>query len=170
MFCILFCSYPFLVGDESGIDALYGAFGIQRDKVVYGRYIWSNLVVIVCLIIGIVFSGIVSFLINEVIKVQELLYIVPIIFLISNLIIASQYPFYFKYGYAKSKIIMTSIFFILAILAFVIVYFKDFLIKPVEILFNNMYLLIFCSLLFFIILYFSSIIASIKVYKNRELN
>lgn len=169
VFGILFCSYPFLVGDESGIDALYGAFGIERKNVVYGRYIWSNLVILICLIIGIVFSVIVSILINEAIKVQELIYIIPIVFFISNFVIASQYPFYFKYGYAKSRIIMSSMFFIMAILAFSISYFKNSLMKPLEILFNNVYLLIFGSLLFFAILYLSSIATSIKLYKKREL-
>lgn len=169
-FAILYCSYPFLVGDESGIDALYGAFAIERKKVVYGRYIWSNLVILIFLIIAIILSGIVSILINEVINVEELIYLVSIVFIISNLIIAGQYPFYFKYGYGKSKIIMTSMFFIIAILGFIIVYFKDFLIKNMEFLFNNINLLIFGSLLFFTILYLSSIIVSIKVYKNRELN
>ena len=126
--------------------------------------------ILIFLIIAIILSGIVSILINEVINVEELIYLVSIVFIISNLIIAGQYPFYFKYGYGKSKIIMTSMFFIIAILGFIIVYFKDFLIKNMEFLFNNINLLIFGSLLFFTILYLSSIIVSIKVYKNRELN
>ena len=170
LFGILYSSYPFLVGDESGIDALYGAFAIERKKVVYGRYIWSNLVIIICLIISITFSVLVSILIKEAIEVDELIYIIPIMFIISNLIIAGQYPFYFKYGYAKSKIIMTSMYFIMAVLTFIMVYFKDILIKNMGFLFNNIYLLIFSSLLFFIILYISSIIASVKAYKNREFN
>ena len=33
VFAILFCSYPFLVGEDSGIDALYAAFGIDRKNV-----------------------------------------------------------------------------------------------------------------------------------------
>lgn len=169
VFAILYCSYPFLVGDESGIDALYGAFGIERNKVVYGRYLWSNFVIVICLIIAIVFSAIVSLIINQPITIKELIYIVPVVFIISNLIIIAQYPFYFKYGYAKSKIIMTTILYIMAILAFVTFYFKDFLVNNIGFFINNAHLLILILLLIVFILNFISIKASIKVYSKRDL-
>lgn len=169
VFAILYCSYPFLVGDESGIDALYGAFGIERKKVVYGRYIWSNLVIMACIFIAVIFSTIVSLLIGLPITIKELAYIIPIIFIISNLIIVAQYPFYFKYGYAKSKIIMTSILYVMAILAFILFYFKNFFIDNIEFLINNKHLLISLVLLIVLILNFASIKASTKFYRNRDL-
>lgn len=42
MFAILFSSYPFLVGEESGIDPLYKLFGIDSKDVVRGRYLLAT--------------------------------------------------------------------------------------------------------------------------------
>ena len=173
VFAILFCSYPFLVGDESGIDAFYAAFGIDRKNVVYGRYLWSNLIVLICLGIGLVFAGLVILLLNQPISIQELLYTIPLVIIISNLIIASQYPFYFKYGYAKSKLIMSIMFFSIAIFAafasFLLSFSKGFFIRHLGFFYSNVYLLIFASLLLCGLLYFISIKASIKAYQARDL-
>lgn len=173
VFAIIFCSYPFLVGEDSGIDALYAAFGIQRKNVVYGRYLWSNLVVLICLLIALVFSAIVAPFLKETITFKELLYAIPLVIIMSNLIIASQYPFYFKYGYAKSKLIMSILFFSIAIFAafasFLLSFSKGFFIRHLGFFYSNVYLLIFASLLLCGLLYFISIKASIKAYQARDL-
>ena len=172
-FAIIFSSYPFLVGDESGIDALYAAFGIQRKNVVYGRYLWSTLVVLICLAIALIFSVLVSPFFKETFNFKELFYAVPIFFIITNLVIAGHYPFYFKYGYAKSKIIMSIMFFSIAIFTVIVIFlissFQGFFIKNFGLLSSKIYLIIFLSLFFCGLLYFISMKASIKTYKTRDL-
>ena len=41
IFAIIYSSYPFLVGDEAGLDGLYKIFGIKNRDVVIGRYIFA---------------------------------------------------------------------------------------------------------------------------------
>ena len=71
VFAVLFSSYPFLVGNESGIDSLYGILGIKRENVVYGRYIWSMLINIFGIVLGIIFGSIISIFLYLLIKLER---------------------------------------------------------------------------------------------------
>lgn len=169
IFSILFCSYPFLVGEESGIDVLYTAFGIKREKVVLGRYLWSNLIIFMSLVIGSNFTVINSLLLERSTRINDLLFLILIYFILNSTIILIQYPFYFKYGYTKAKTVITSVFLILGILTFILIYFQDTLKKVIGFEFQNPYLIVVIILLLWICFYTISIKSSINIYKNRDL-
>ena len=101
MFAILFSGYPFMVGEESGIDPLYKLFSISSKDVVKGRYLLATVSVIIMLVVGVV----IAMLIGLAYPMQDLFYSLllaaPCIGLISLIIIFIEYPIYFKYGYKR---------------------------------------------------------------------
>ncbi len=78
LFAMMYSSYPFLVGDEAGIDSLYKIFGIKGDKVVKGRYAFALILFMTAIIIGLIFSIVASFFVKFDIKI-----VLPIVFLYS---------------------------------------------------------------------------------------
>lgn len=168
IFSILFSAYPFLVGDESGIDSLYRILGIDEKKVVYGRYITAIMIVLVNAILG----SILFVAISLMIKSDELLMSLSINFLttsfISIFIIILQYPSYFKYGYTKAKTMVAMPFLIMGILICIGVSFKkqfSFLLGKVS---ENPTLVIACILILFIFIFIMSMYFSKKWYVERD--
>jgi len=166
VFAVIFSTYPFLVGDEAGIDSLYGIFGIKRASVVCGRYLWSNLTGIFYLIFGTALSLILSLTIGKIEFGKEELMVIPVWYLLTNLIIAAQYPFYFRYGYAKAKLIYTTVIFALVVAGFIIGYFAD---KVISVFAGvNPYIIIGLALVLCLAFYLASIKLSKKWYGERE--
>lgn len=169
MFTILFSSYPFLVGEESGIDILYAAFGIRPEKVVLGRYIWSSIVILIGILAGSILAGITTIILKEDFHIIEhLLYIIGIFFF-SSIIILIQYPLYFKYRYKKAKTVLAIVFLIVTILIFVLGYFKDSFEQVAEFFTNNPYLILCIIVLIWICICILSIKLSINIYKKRDI-
>ena len=102
IFAVIFSSNPFLLGENSGIDALYKIFSIDSKDVVIGRYILACLLFIATSAIGLIVYTIISLVKNMSIDIDILMYI-AINFIIYSIIISTQYPIFFKYGYAKAK-------------------------------------------------------------------
>lgn len=169
IFTILFSSYPFLVGEESGIDTLYAAFGIKREKVVLGRYIWSNLLIVMGLLAGSILAGITTIMLKEDFRVLEHLFYIIGFFIFISIFILIQYPIYFKYGYKKAKTVIYSIFLLVTILIFALSYFKDSLQGVIGFGIHNPYLIIGMVALIWLFLYAISIKLSINIYKNRDI-
>ena len=167
VFAVLFSSYPFLVGNESGIDSLYGILGIKRENVVYGRYIWSMLINIFGIVLGIIFGSIISIFLKTDFIVQALV-ISPTIFFMSSIVILIQYPLFFKYGYAKAKTVMSMLIIGVAIIGLSVMYFKETLIKVIEFVVSNILISIILFILLYLAINFLSIKLSVKYYKERE--
>jgi ABC-2 type transport system permease protein len=106
MYGMIFCSYPFAVGDQNGIDALYATLPIQRKNIVAGRYLFTisfNLLAGVTAVFFSVaaesvrngaFSGLSSALISTL-----------VCFALFAGLAFTQLPLYFKLGYSKAKFI-----------------------------------------------------------------
>ncbi len=103
MFAILFSSYPFMVGEESGIDPLYKLFNIDSKDVVKGRYLLAALFVGVMVIIGAVLAIITTAIFEIEDGYQIILLTAPVGGLVTLFIIFIEYPIYFKHGYKKGK-------------------------------------------------------------------
>ena len=167
VFAVLFSSYPFLVGNESGIDSLYGILGIKRENVVYGRYIWSMLINIFGIVLGIIFGSIISIFLKTDFIVQALVISLTIFFM-SSIVILIQYPLFFKYGYAKAKTVMSMLIIGVAIIGLSVMYFKETLIKVIEFVASNILISIILFILLYLAINFLSIKLSVKYYKERE--
>lgn len=101
-FWVMYSSYPFLVGDRSGIDSLYRLAGIRAPQVVLGRYLYALLIHLggtcAALCLTLPFS-----LILPGYGAAPLLPIALGSALGGLLLSSLQFPFLFRYGYAKSK-------------------------------------------------------------------
>ena len=103
MFGALYVSYPFAVGEQNGIDALYATLSITRSTVVLGRYLFA-LTLNIC-------SGLLAYIMNFVLSVvlkrdtnhAEVLMVIVAILAVYTVVQAFQIPMYFKMGHAKAK-------------------------------------------------------------------
>lgn len=167
IFAMLFSSYPFLIGENSGIDGLYRIFGINSKDVVIGRFTLAGLIYIATSIIGIIYYMLLT-LVSDLVFTKEIFLFILTNFLVYGLITSIQYPIFFKYGYTKAKTFAFLPIFIIGILGML----GGFLIEDLDSVFNfidshiELFLGIFILVVIIVILL--SIILSIKFYKRRD--
>lgn len=164
IFAILYSSYPFLVGEDAGIDALYRIFGIKSKNVVLGRYIFS-----VFLYIGFAFFGLlvalVLFLLGNKINAYEVLGSYGIYTIIYLLIVNFQYPFFFKLGYQKARLVaMVGIFLFGGIAGALFAGFSELILSVSQ----NPIILIIAGLVMIAIIFAISINFSIRFYRKKD--
>ncbi len=112
-FVVIFASYPFAVGEQNGIDALYCTLSVSREHVVGGRYLY-----VLCLdVLGAAaaFALVVAIralgpLTGDLLSIDplniggQLIALVTVVFALS-IVQAFQLPAYFKLGYSKAKLL-----------------------------------------------------------------
>lgn len=167
IFSIVYSSYPFLIGEEAGIDSLYRIFGIKSEKVVLGRYVFALVLFIFALLISMVFSIIFSFFV-ETADIREFLATSLAYLLVYLVFISFKYPLYFKFGYRKSKSISALTFAFIGLLSFLVMALKDSLNELFIFMENNIFMTLLISLLLVLLIVFISISLSQKFYKNRD--
>ena len=167
IFSIVYSSYPFLIGEEAGIDSLYRIFGIKSEKVVLGRYVFALVLFIFALLISMVFSIIFSFFV-ETADIREFLATSLAYLLIYLVFISFKYPLYFKFGYKKAKSISALTFVLIGLLSFLVMALKDSLNKFFILMENNIFMTLLISLILVLVIVFISIKSSQKFYKNRD--
>lgn len=167
LFAMIYSSYPFLVGDEAGLDGLYKIFGIKNRDVVIGRYIFAIILFLFAVIIGLIFT-ILSLFLSKDLEMGNILPIYASYFLVYIIMICIQYPIFFKYGYTKGRTIYLIPVLIIGILGFLGSYFDETAKKVLLAIENNKIISSGVFLLIFIIIIFSSIKISEKNYNNRD--
>lgn len=167
IFSIVYSSYPFLIGEEAGIDSLYRIFGIKSEKVVIGRYVFALVLFIFALLISIVFSIIFSFFV-ETADIREFLATSLAYLLVYLVFISFKYPLYFKFGYKKAKSISALTFVLIGLLSFLVMALKDSLNDLFIFMENNIFMTLLISLLLVLLIVFMSIKVSQKLYKKRD--
>lgn len=167
IFSIVYSSYPFLIGEEAGIDSLYRIFGIRSEKVVIGRYVFALVLFIFALLISIVFSTIFSFFV-ETADIREFLATSLAYLLVYLIFISLKYPLYFKFGYKKAKSISALTFVLIGLLSFLVMALKDSLNDLFLFMENNIFMTLLISLLLVLLIVFISIKVSQKFYKKRD--
>ena len=168
MFAVLFSGYPFMVGEESGIDPLYKLFRISSKDVVKGRYLLATVSVIIMLVVGVVMAMLIGIAYPMEDLFYSLLLAAPCIGLISLIIIFIEYPIYFKYGYKKGKTLTAVPMLLLAIGAVCSTYFHESLKSIVQFLVMNPFMaMIVICIIFFIIVVFSLKLSN-KLYARRD--
>ncbi|MCE5235558.1 MAG: ABC-2 transporter permease [Eubacteriales bacterium] len=102
---LMFVSYPFSVGEQNGIDALYATLSIQRKTAVLGRYLFTFSVdILVCLltVAGMALAAAAKGVAPDRAAAGLL---VCTGFAFFTLAQAVQLPLYFRLGYAKAKVL-----------------------------------------------------------------
>lgn len=166
-FAVIFSTTPFLLGENSGIDALYKIFSIDSKKVVIGRYILAGLIFIVASLLGFSIYTIVSLIKNIPLDLDMLMYL-GTNFVLFGIIISFQYPMFFKSGYTKAKTFGYLPILIIGILGMFLGYFiKDF--DPIlNFVLENQRMIIVGFFILVALFLIISIKLSIKFYKQRD--
>lgn len=105
MSLILIMSYPFAVGEKNKLEILYGTLSITKNNVVIGRYFFVLALEVCGAVIILLTSWVVSMIMKLEFILSEQILILCILASIFAIVVAIQYPFYFKLGYAKAKLI-----------------------------------------------------------------
>lgn len=168
MFALIFSAYPFMVGEEAGIDPLYKIFSIEPKDVVKGRYLIAATFVVISLIFGTVLSLIISgiYSIGGIFEILSLT--VPITFLVVTLIIFLEYPIYFKYGYIKGKTLASIPLMLLGIALTVSTFFSEFAKVALEFFVVNKEICIILLVSIWIAALLISYKLSNRVYSERD--
>lgn len=168
MFAILFSGYPFMVGEESGIDPLYKLFSISPKDVVKGRYLLATVSVIIMLVVGVIMAMLIGLAYPMEDLFYSLLLAAPCIGLISLIIIFIEYPIYFKYGYKKGKTLTAVPMLLLAIGTVCSTYFHESLKSILQFLVMNPFVAMGIICIIFFVIVVISLKLSHKLYANRD--
>ena len=168
MFAILFSGYPFMVGEESGIDPLYKLFSISSKDVVKGRYLLATVSVIIMLVVGVIMAMLIGIVCPMEDLFYSLLLAAPCIGLISLIIIFIEYPIYFKYGYKKGKTLTAVPMLLLAIGAVCSTYFNESLQSILQFLVMNPFVAMGIICIIFFVIVVVSLKLSNRLYAKRD--
>lgn len=168
IFSMMFATYPFMVGDEGGIDPLFKIVGLKADYVVQGRYLLSHLFVIIMLVAGIVFGTLGSAFYSAENSVSISVSSALITFILTSLAILMQYPAYFKLGYLKAKPFGMIPFFVIGIVVFLAVRFSSDTQNIIKYFIQHRYVALLALVALWCIAFFVSISLSKKFYKARD--
>lgn len=168
MFAILFSGYPFMVGEEAGIDPLYKLFGINSKDVVIGRYLLATFFVGVMLIVGVVLALIIAIIWPMANVCQSLLLTAPITGATSLFIIFIEYPIYFKYGYKKGKTLAMIPFLLVGIVALSATFLGEQFKTVLHMVIMNKAVSAMVALVIWAVVLFLSFQLSNKVYSERD--
>ncbi len=168
MFALLFSGYPFMVGEEAGIDPLYKIFGIGAKAVVKGRYLMAGVFVAIALIIGIALSLIISQIYSVKGIFGMLLLTVPIAFLVTTFIIFLEYPIYFKCGYMRGKALANIPFMLIGIALMVSTFFSELAKMMLEFFVSNQAICMILLVLIWLAALWISYRLSNKAYSERD--
>lgn len=167
LFGIIFSSYPFLLGENSGIDGLYRIYGISSKEVAIARYIIACIIFVLVSIFGFFYYLIIALIKNLPIGI-DILEMIAINFVIFTLMVSFQYPIYFKYGYTKAKTFALIPIFIIGGMGMVLGLFKENLKGIYQFMFSHKEVMMVVFGILVLLIIVISIKLSIKFYKKRD--
>lgn len=170
MISITYSSYPFLVGEESGIEDLYKIFGISDKNIVKGRYIYVIALTSIMFLMATILSLAVEIFFEKT-GDYEKIFVTAFVLMMTMIFISSvQLPFYFKLSFKSAKtIIFVPIFVFIFIGYFAVKFLKHTgkLEAIVKFLNVNKSLVIISIIVFLILMVFISFKISEKVYSGK---
>lgn len=101
----VYASYPFAVGEKCNIDVLYATLSIDRGTVVRGRYAFALTLILFAGLFCAASIILVSSLLGQGANLLELMATLLTVVLMFSLIQALQLPLYFRFGYARAKVL-----------------------------------------------------------------
>jgi len=106
MWLVMYMSYPFSIAEKNGMDTLYATLPLRRRDIVIGRFAF----VLLMEFITIAFVLLLSLLLSNLFPLPmeqsmgEALFSLCVLSAVFSLLVAIQYPLYFKLGYTKAKL------------------------------------------------------------------
>ena len=115
-YALTYVSYPFVLGEQCNIDALYAALSIPRRTVVLGRYLFALIFDVCAGFVSCIYSFVTAKLLGKGFSASESIIVVIALLLTFSFFQIIQIPIYFKLGYAKAKMLANMPFLVLAAL------------------------------------------------------
>lgn len=169
---LMYQSYPFIVGESSGLERVYRMFGFDNRNVVRGRYLWVITSGLFVIILGLIISLLASFVLEkEGLKLQEYGLTALVYYWILILIVSFQYPLMFKLEYSKARQFSTIPLFLTFMIIFLVGNFLGLnkLEELVLLAVKNIEVVIVCFLCILFAILFISIKISEKFYCEKEI-
>ena len=110
-----YVSYPFALGDQCNIDALYISLSISRETVVRGRYVFALLFDVCAGLVSFLYAMLTGVLFGRGSTLQESILVVTVLCVVFSFFQSIQIPVYFKLGYAKAKMVANMPFLVLSL-------------------------------------------------------
>lgn len=175
LFAMMFSSYPFLIGEEAGIDGLYRIFGLKEDTIVRGRYIMALILYGLAFLFSMIFIGIFRKITGSFDRTESIVYFIfyTIIFF---LVVSITYPIYFNHGYTKARSAVFIPFLIVMAIASMVIILKTYLsagskekiLSLISYLASNKVLVGGLIIIFLLLMLTISISLSSKYYRKRD--
>ena len=178
LYCSMFATYPFMVGDKNGIDALYCTLPVRRRTVVAGRYLFTLFLLLLTVVFQLVLACLAYLLLGISLSVPAFASIMAGMLAWLLLMNAFSLPLYFKVGYSRAKFFSYVPFFIIPIAVAVIgsllpkffsqAELEALMLSVVAWLTQNLWLLVAGAALALAALYFASYKLAAHFYQKRS--
>ncbi len=171
----LFISYIFIIRsfqleELNKCDYFFNSMPIDKEDIVYSKYILSTIIIIISLIFSYLFSFVIEGIWNvNLLTIEFILNILSILLILSSITL----PIMFKYGYNKSYVFVNLITGVTVVIVLIlslqpkaigIIHSSD---GGPEVLYNNLKLFIFTGVC--ILIYLASMYMSTKIYTKKEI-
>lgn len=172
---MLVMSYPFAISEKSDLDILYATLSLNKKSVVIGRYLFALCLTVLFFVLSFVGSIVLNTILGIEFNAGESIATLCLLSGVFMLILAFQYPIYFKYGYTKARFItlvpMFIVFLFAAQIPIIVRYlgWSDSLEGLLTILENNPYLLSIIPLVLGLITLVVSCSISCRIYTKKDI-
>lgn len=167
---VMICISSFSYDEFNKWDSYAIGLPVTRSKIVQSKYIFTILVEIIAILIGILITYIIGLFNSSVAFNETVAYMIGVLFGIS-LFIAVMYPLMFKFGSQKGRIYIFVVVAAVVFLGFALKYILNILninlgiSNLIEVVNNNM---IIFSLIGIVVLLVVSYLVSLRIYKRKE--
>ena len=103
-FSVLFATYPFAIGEQNGIDALYTILGLERRLVVRGRYGFLLIMNLISILLALAAYLLATLILDLEPSWLENIMTIFSMFMVLTFVQCIQYVMFFKNGYMKAKL------------------------------------------------------------------
>jgi len=104
-FGAIFASYPFAVGEQNGIDALYATLSIKRENAVRGRYLFTLSTDLLIGLVATAIAALAGLIKKTTVDWAQYAAVLGVGLVFITLVQAIQLPLFFRLGYAKAKLL-----------------------------------------------------------------
>jgi hypothetical protein len=105
MMMMLAGSYPFIYGEQYGLDTLYATLPLNRKTVVTGHYLFASVMALVSGLLVLLGSWVLSLALGLEYLLKNELANTLILVAAFAFVVALQFPLYFRLGYMKARFI-----------------------------------------------------------------
>lgn len=104
MYGLFYAAYPFAIGDKSQTDILYASLPLKKQHIVAGRYLFALCINVITGVTALLLSGVIAIAFQKEFDLLSSGLTILICFFFYTIMVACQFPIYFKLGYTKAKV------------------------------------------------------------------